>query len=222
LRPTGFREKILEIFILAERDEMTAPVAGLPRGDAGKLAPKTGSLGGDLRALRRARGLTLTELATAIDRSVGWISQVERGLSEPSISDLRRFAALFGVPLGFFFSNEESAERERRNIVRHANRRTLGDRADGLLEELLSPDLGGSFEVFRSVFEPGKELKEAQLRQTEEAGYLVSGRLDLWIGDQLFHLEPGDSFRFDHEPFRWRNPGKEPAVVIWVIAPPVY
>ena len=201
---------------------MAAPVTRLPRGDASKAAPRTGSLGGDLRALRRARGLTLTELAAAVERSIGWISQVERGLSEPSLTDLRRVAALFEVPVGFFFTNEESELRERGHIVRRANRRTLGDRADGLLEELLSPDLGGSFEVFRSVFEPGKELKEAHNRQTEEAGYLVSGKLDLWIGEELFRLEPGDSFRFDHERFRWRNPGKEPAVVIWVIAPPVY
>lgn len=181
-----------------------------------------GDLGGDLRALRRARGLTLTEISATLNRSIGWVSQVERGLSEPSISDLRKLAELYGLPLGFFFRNEEAPVEERGCIVRSAQRRTLGDRADGLLEELLSPDLGGSFEVIRSVFEPGAELPEPALRQTEEAGYLVSGRLDLWIGEKHFRLEPGDSFRFEKEAFRWRNPGKEPAVVIWVIAPPVY
>ena len=180
------------------------------------------SLGGDLRALRRARGLTLNETAACLDRSVGWLSQVERGLSEPSISDLRHIAQLFELPLGFFFRNEEAPAVESGYIVRAAQRRTLGDRADGLVEELLSPDLGGSFEVFRSVFEPGAELPEPSLRPTEEAGYLVSGQLDLWIGKRFFQLEPGDSFRFEREPFRWRNSASEPAVVIWVIAPPVY
>ena len=47
------------------------------------------TLGADLRALRKARGLTLSELATTLGRSVGWLSQVERDLSQPSISDLR-------------------------------------------------------------------------------------------------------------------------------------
>ena len=133
---------------------MTVPASGLSRANAAKTTPKavhkavhkaghkagpgTGSLAGDLRALRRARALTLTEVATALDRSVGWISQVERGLSEPSLSDLRRLAALFEVPLGFFFSNDEAEASERGYIVRHANRRTLGERGDGLLEELLS------------------------------------------------------------------------------------
>ena len=44
----------------------------------------------------------------------------------------------------------------------------------------------------------------------------------LWIGEKHFHLKPGDSFRFKGERHRWRNPGTEPAIAIWVIAPPVY
>ncbi|MEO0664668.1 MAG: helix-turn-helix transcriptional regulator, partial [Pseudomonadota bacterium] len=48
------------------------------------------TLGADLRALRKARGFTLQGLAARLGRSVGWLSQVERGLSEPSVSDLRQ------------------------------------------------------------------------------------------------------------------------------------
>ena len=60
------------------------------------------------------------------------------------------------------------------------------------------------------------------LRATEEAGYLVSGLFDIEIDGHWFSLQPGDSFRFASKPFRWKNPGDEDAVVIWVIAPPVY
>ena len=98
----------------------------------------------------------------------------------------------------------------------------VGSRETGLVEELLSPDLGGSFEIFRSVFEPGAELPAPQRRATEEAGYVVSGELELWLDDRRFHLREGDSFRFSGELYRWHNPGDRPAVVIWVIAPPVY
>ncbi|HUF57498.1 MAG TPA: cupin domain-containing protein [Thermohalobaculum sp.] len=107
-------------------------------------------------------------------------------------------------------------------MVRRGARRTLGTVSEGLTEELLSPDLSGSFEIIRSVFAPGAERAECVTRPTEEAGYLVSGQLELWIGDAHLQIGPGDSFRFAHEPFRWRNPGPEPAVVVWVIAPPVY
>lgn len=193
----------------------------MPMADLPSPAPGPG-LGGDLRALRKARGLTLSELAVSVGRSVGWLSQVERGLAEPAIVDLRRLAGALDQPLSFFFGHAEGPEAERGLIVRAAARRRLGASADGLTEELLSPDLAGSFEILRSVFAPGAELAGAQQRQTEEAGYLISGRLDLWIGAHRFALGPGDSFRFRAEPYRWRNPGPEPAVAVWVVSPPVY
>ncbi|WP_170950187.1 MULTISPECIES: XRE family transcriptional regulator [unclassified Mesorhizobium] len=179
-------------------------------------------LAGDIRALRKARGLTLAEIALKLDRSVGWVSQVERGLSIPSLGDLRAFAELFGVPLSLFFSHDVPAEEERGVVVRAGSRRSLGTSESGLVEELLSPDLGGSFEMLRSVFAPGAELKTEARRPTEEAGYVASGTFELEIGGVWHRLSEGDSFRFEGKPFRWRNPGAEPAVVIWVVSPPVY
>lgn len=186
------------------------------------IEERASGVGGDLRALRKARDLTLAELAARIGRSVGWLSQIERNLAEPTIDDLRRLAEALDQPLSLFFGAAEVAPEERDHVVRWNSRRALGTQADGLVEQLLSPDLGGSFEIIRSVFAPGAELPEPALRQTEEAGYLIQGRLDLWIGDKCFALNPGDSFRFANEPYRWRNPGDEPAIAIWVIAPPVY
>ncbi len=185
-------------------------------------APETGGIGPDLRALRKARGVTLAELALATGRSVGWLSQVERGLSTPTIDDLRRLADRLSAPISLFFGDPAAPEEERGHVVRGGAGRSLGAPESGLTETLLSPDLGGAFEIVRSVFDPGAELKRAQSRPTEEAGWVVSGRLDLWIGGTLFRLAAGDAFRFRGEPYRWRNPGDEPCAVIWVIAPPVY
>ena len=179
-------------------------------------------LAGDIRALRKARGLTLAEIALKLGRSVGWVSQVERGLSVPSLGDLRAFADLFGVPISLFFSHDVPVEEERGVIVRAGRRRVLGTNESGFVEELLSPDLGGSFEMVRSVFAPGAELKVAALRPTEEAGYIASGLFDIEIAGVWHRLGEGDSFRFEGKPYRWRNPGTEPAVVIWVVSPPVY
>ncbi len=184
--------------------------------------PPGAMLAGDIRALRKARGLTLSEIALRLGRSVGWVSQVERGLSTPSLSDLRAFADLFAVPVSLFFGHDVANEAERGAIVRAGRRRSLGTSESGLVEELLSPDLGGSFELLRSVFAPGAELALAANRPTEEAGYVVSGRFDIEIAGTWHRLAEGDSFRFSGKPFRWRNPGTEPAVVIWVVSPPVY
>ncbi|MDX8532291.1 XRE family transcriptional regulator [Mesorhizobium sp. VK25A] len=179
-------------------------------------------LAGDIRALRKARGLTLAEIALKLGRSVGWVSQVERGLSVPSVGDLRAFADLFDVPISLFFSHDVPVEEERGVIVRAGSRRSLGTNESGLVEELLSPDLGGSFEMLRSVFAPGAELKTEARRPTEEAGYVASGAFEIEIDGVWHRLGEGDSFRFEGKPFRWRNPGIEPAVVIWVVSPPVY
>jgi len=180
------------------------------------------TVGGELRALRKARGLTIAELALALGRSVGWLSQVERGVNEPAIRDLRRAAEFFGLPIGFFFHNDDAPANERGIVVRAASRRPLGTSEDGLVEELLSPDLTGSYEVVRSVFAPGSELTENVRRETEEFGYVIAGTLDMGINGIWFSLEPGDSFRFKEESYRWRNAGEVEAIVIWIISPPIY
>lgn len=182
----------------------------------------TGGVGADLRALRKSRGVKLAALAEATGRSIGWLSQVERGLSVPTINDLRLLADKLNAPISLFFGDPSAPPAERGHIVRGSAGRSLGAPDGGLTEMLLSPDLGGAFEIVRSVFDAGAELSAPQTRPTEEAGYVISGALDLWIGENLFQLQAGDAFRFRGEPYRWRNPGTEEAVVIWVIAPPVY
>ena len=180
------------------------------------------SLGADLRSLRKSRGMTLDDLAQDVGKSVGWVSQVERDISHPTIDDLRSLASALSVPLSIFFGQSTSKVEEDGKIVRAGSRRTIGGGEVGLREELLSPDLTDDFEMVRSVFEPGASLPKAVARPTQEVGYIVSGRLTLWIGDDEFDLKPGDSFRIRGEPFRWENPHQIAAVAIWVIAPPVY
>ena len=84
------------------------------------------ALGADLRALRKSRNLTLAELALKIGRSVGFVSQVERGLSSPSIDDLRAVANALDVPVSLFFGADNTSDDERGHIVRAGNRRALG------------------------------------------------------------------------------------------------
>lgn len=180
------------------------------------------ALGRDVRGMRKSRGLTLSELAMKIGRSIGFISQLERGLSSPSIDDLRAISTALDVPLGWFFAHDSMDERERGVIVRADCRRSLGTEESGLVEELLSPDLGGKFEMFRSEFQPGGKSQDSIIRETEEAGVVVSGTLDLWIDGTFHTLQTGDSFRFENKPYRWRNVNNEPAIVIWVVSPPTY
>ncbi|HEY9039573.1 MAG TPA: helix-turn-helix domain-containing protein [Roseovarius sp.] len=180
------------------------------------------TLGADLRALRKARGVTLADLAQQLGRSVGWLSQVERDLSEPSVADLRSIAAVLDVSLSLLFDHSSAQEGEAGYIVRRNARRPIGKGKPGLTEELLSPDLTDEFEMVHSTFDPGAHAAAPQGRPTQEVGYMLSGRLDLTIAGRQFTVSAGDSFRIRGEPFEWHNPYDIPAVAIWVIAPPVY
>lgn len=180
-------------------------------------------IGDDIRALRKGRGITLKELAGAVGRSLGWLSQIERGQTAPSVRDLGAIAEFFGINISFFFRSASRAKEEQGLILRAADRMPIGSAESGLTEELLSPSLSGSFEMIKSVFAPRSSSGGIQrARDKEDGGILVSGRLKLWIGDLGVELEAGDSFQFANRPYSWENPGDEPAVVIWVVSPPIY
>ena len=181
----------------------------------------TDTLGADLRALRKARGFTLGDLAGSMGKSVGWLSQVERDLSTPTIDDLRDLASHLQVPVSMFFGQPKQGDGESGFIVRAHNRREIGA-ADGLSESLLSPDLTDSFEVLHCTFAPGARKTVPVSRETQEVGTIIKGRLSLWIDETRFELREGDSFRVRGETYRWENPHDVPALAIWVISPPVY
>ncbi len=180
------------------------------------------TLGDDLRALRKARSLTLSQVAAKLDCSVGWLSQVERGQSNVGIDGLKRFAQLYDVPVSLFFGTTTARAGEAGVIVRAGDHRVLGSEISGLTEALLSPDLTDAFEVIHCRFAPHASSGAAVIRDTQEVAVLTSGHLMIEIGGERFELNEGDSFRIRGEPYRWENPRSVPATAIWVIAPPVY
>ena len=140
----------------------------------------SGHIGSDIRALRRSRNWTLSDLAEQLDRSVGWLSQVERDVTEPALDDIRKIAALFNLPLGFFFTSPANQD-EQHYIVRAGSGRVMNDTKKGLREILLSPDLGGAFEIIHSVFAPRAKCPQPFIRPTEEAGYVISGQFSFLL-----------------------------------------
>jgi len=181
----------------------------------------TTTLGADLRSLRKSRGLTLEVLAGQLGKSVGWLSQVERDISQLDAGDVTAISAALDVPVSLF-AVQAAPVAEAGRIVRKGAGRAIGERAVGLAEELLSPDLTDSFEVVHSTFHPGAEIHEAVRRETAELGVIIAGRLDVWLGGEKFTVSTGDAFRVRDETLRWANPYDTPAVAVWVISPPVY
>jgi transcriptional regulator with XRE-family HTH domain len=144
-------------------------------------------LGLQIRDLRKAKGVTIPELAAKIDRSVGWVSQIERGKSAVTISALHQIAAALEVQVSWFFgAGAPPSAEEEGLVVRRANRRTLDFHGSGVHEEMLSPHLGGQLLLVETTFEPGASTGDRDReRRGEEAGLVLSGTLELQVEDQL-------------------------------------
>jgi transcriptional regulator with XRE-family HTH domain len=181
-------------------------------------------VGYQIRDLRKAKGMTIPELAGRIGRSVGWLSQIERNKSPVTIPNLKKISDAFDVQITWFFQgNAIAPEDERDFIVRKDARRRLRYTGTGVSEELLSPNLSRGIEMLMTTLEAGASSGEPYSRKGDEAGYIVSGMLELTVNGNTQNLKPGDSFAFESSlPHRCFNPGEEPVSVVWVVTPPSY
>lgn len=180
------------------------------------------AVGGQIRELRKVKGLTLQQLADSAGVSVGYLSQIERNQSKLPIGVLRKLSDVLGVHMNWFFHANDTPTQEKDIIVRSHNRRRFTFTGIGIEEELLSPNLSGPLEMLLSTIEPGADSGD-YTHDGVEAGFVLSGRLDLWVSGQFFQLEKGDSFSFKStEVHRCANSGDEPTKVVWVITPPHY
>lgn len=182
-------------------------------------------MGDQIRDLRKARGVTIAELADKAGRSIGYMSQVERNISSVTIPTLQKIATALGVQVSWFFQGgQDVPEGERDFIVRRGNRRSLTFGNTGVFEELLSPNLSGALELIMTTFKPGSWTgEEDRVRQGEEAGLVLEGTLELWVEGQHFVLTQGDSFSFRRTgPHRCHNPGTDDTRVLWIMTPPSY
>lgn len=193
-------------------------------GGAASSETSPDQAGREIRDLRKARRITIKALAERTGLSVGYLSEIERGLAFPNIKALHDIATALGVTISWFFHKDEAKEPEEHSLlVRAANRRRVSF-SSGITDELLSPHLRGQLELLMSRFPPGSTSGvEPYSHKGEEAGVVLSGTLEIWVGDKHLVLQEGDSFGFDSSrPHRYRNPGEREAVVIWAITPPSY
>lgn len=182
------------------------------------------NIGSQIRHLRKMRQLSLQEMAEKLGCSIGYLSQVERNQSRLTIESLVKISRALGVPMHWFFQQAGAPAAERDLIVRSAQRRRMDFPKLGIREELLSPTLTGPIELLMSTFEPGATSgEEAYTHQGYEAGVILEGQLELWVDNQTFQLQAGDSFAFESQrKHRFRNPGTSPTRVVWVVTPPTY
>lgn len=175
-------------------------------------------IGLKLKELRVQKGLTQEELADRSELSKGFISQLERNLTSPSIATLTDILQCLGTTLGEFFY--ESPEEQ-----------IVFGKADYF--EKYDPELKNEIKWIipnaqKNVMEPilltleaGGETYPDNPHEGEEFGYVLHGSVIIHIGKQVFRAKKGESFYFAPDKKHYLS-SKAGAVLLWVSSPPSF
>lgn len=193
--------------------------------------PDAEQLGGEIREVRKARGLTLKDLSDKVSCSTAYLSRIELGTANVSAKLLQEISAALGVDPDWFFPERSGAgPLERKHVVRAENRRALSGMYTrtteelGFEDELLSSTLSGQCYLILSRFRPGAgqppEPLEGYSFEGEQHAILLTGEVELRLGDEVIVLREGDSFSYPSMiAHRFRNRTDREATMIWAMSP---
>lgn len=183
-----------------------------------------GGVGPRLRQRRKVRGLSLKDVSLRAEVSIGLLSQIERGLTMPSVRSLGAICQALEMPVAWLFEPGPPSESTDLVVRRHA-RRILDLGAKGMIKELMTPDSCPGIQMMRLVIRPGGSTGETPYNHPTGAkcGTVLSGTLGLEVSGETRTLTEGDSFAFDATcPIRFWCEGEQDTVVLWVVSPAVY
>ena len=181
-------------------------------GGSSVAGGKVEILGQALRKRRKELDLTMQAVADAAGLSVGFISQVERGLTVTSLAEITR---VLGVPMGQFL-DQPDLPAPPAALTRQGERRRFSIAASGVSFERLSTRFQGSRLTSVIVHEPPGDRREPTSHRGEEMIYVVSGALTAIVDGQTTILEAGDSIHFDsRRPHTAWNHTAEHTTVLW-------
>jgi transcriptional regulator with XRE-family HTH domain len=177
-------------------------------------------LGVRIRELRTARGMTVVQLAAAAGVSTGLISQVERGLADPSLETLRKISRALETPLFNLFQDHDQASVA---VVTRARRVLVQSPTGGITYSRVSPG-HGRLEVLEGHLLPGgTSSTEPWAHPSEECVLVLHGQLVVEVAGQEHVLDAGDSCYFDSTiPHRYVNRAETPVDFIVAVTPPSY
>ncbi|MFT3874161.1 MAG: XRE family transcriptional regulator [Nocardioides sp.] len=171
-----------------------------------------------IRSIRQERGLTIAALAREVGVTAAMASQIERGVTNPSMSTLVRLAGALRIPIAQLFEikNPEGI------VVRAADRRAIQYPETGITDEVISSDPAGKLQVLDTHIGPGR-TSGAELSAhgaDVECVVVLEGSLDVFVGGRRYHLDQGDTLTFQGElPHGFANTSEKEARVIWVMTP---
>lgn len=176
-------------------------------------------IGNRIRELRNTQGLTQEELADRAELTKGFISQLERDMTSPSIATLEDILQCLGTTLGDFFSEETKEEQIVFTEEDYFEKedREYGNRIDWIIpnaqKNIMEP-------IRLTLLENGSTYPDNP-HEGEEFGYVLSGNVDIHIGRKTFHAREGESFYYTADKPHSLS-SKEGAQILWVASPPSF
>ena len=191
----------------------------MPRATPLAARNETPKVGARVRSLRRERGLTIEQLAAATGLTKGFISQLERDRTAPSLSSIARICDALGVRLSHIFEAEPAPA-----LVRRQDAPALESLAT--CSHLLSSRDESRFQAIESEVAPGAGAGDElnSLPGEVEFVYVLEGQLELRVSEETHLLGAGDALTYQlSKPHTWRNASDtKPLRVLWVSVPNPY
>lgn len=178
---------------------------------------KSIDLGGRLRQLRGARGVSIRSLAKLSGISANALSMIEQGKSSPSVSTLYKLADALQVPVTTFFGVEKQREKV---IFFRSHEGPQVPIVRGFWEGRGGEKFEGRVEPFVLILEAGADSGLAPMVHTgHEFVYCLSGIIEYTVEERAHLLHPSDSLLFAaHLSHHWRNAGKTAATLLIVLS----
>ena len=175
-------------------------------------------IGEKIRDLRNRNGLTQQELADRTELTKGFISQLERGQVSASVVTLFDLIEFLGTtPADFFREQEEQIVFSEEEFFEKI------DDAGNSIQWVVPSAQKYQMEPLLVVIRPHSQLEEDKPHNGEEFGFLLSGRLNLHLGEKIYHVKAGESFYYQAAQVHFlENPGSRPAKLLWISTPPEF
>ena len=175
-------------------------------------------IGEKIKMMRVQRGLTQEELANRSELSKGFISQIERDLTSPSIATLLDILECLGTNPKDFFSDEPDEK-----ITYTPEDYFVKEDEDVSVTWLVPSAQKNSMEPIITELAPGAKTDEDAPHEGEEFGFVLAGKISVVCGNQKKKCKKGGSFYFNsNRPHYIENTANTKAVVLWVSTPPSF
>jgi transcriptional regulator with XRE-family HTH domain len=178
-------------------------------------------IGGKIKRLRVRLGLTQEELAARTELTKGFISQLERDITSPSIATLMDILEALGTNVSEFFSERET---DAVAVYTAEDMFLKEDEEAGVtIRWLVTNAQKNAMEPILVTLSPGASTEQQDPHEGEEFGYVLSGSVTLVVGSRSTKIKAGSSFCLHpRESHYLYNHTQRPARFLWISTPPSF